>query len=513
MPKIPVYNQQIEPVTANISQPDVLQRPPEQAFGGDVARAKATLATDVLNPLAQRFKEKADFENQQYADGIENRMLNDINDQLYSQDEISVNRNGQKVTIPKGILNRHGINAKDSIHDFNEWQRLNIPKYIEAIRDPELKRKFALKAHDYLQSTSNDIIRHEVKQDQIYKQDSADSFIKTKAQMAASAKTPEDLQKIINDISGSREGIDRYLGKPEDTIKLNKQADVKTAVENNVNSLIIADPTGVLAQKRLEEFKDQMNPKDYTSLKKGLGNTLKEITKSNQLSAVQAQIGNEVNYLTNYANGKNSWMTVSDISRDVRENKISSDFGLALIDVIQSGGSFEPTKQGNENYPTFINGIYNAKDQVELQNTLTKLLQDHKNISQEKMSVLINEAMKRGQALPTAISMQGNKQIDPKQQEIDAGAMAVTNFGRRSGMSNNEIADLYQNYVNLLNKNKSVKEAYQEAININAKNQYPPSATFETPPNMILDENSPIRVIFPRGSKNGSSGSNKNVSK
>lgn len=214
------------------------------------------------------------------------------------------------------------------------------------------------------------------------------------------------------------------------------------------------------------------------------------------------RISNEADYLTRLSTGDLSWMNVADVANDVRAGNVSSKFGLAMTDVIKSQGNYQPDLSAeNENYPEFIDNIYKAKDQKELNATLYNILLDHKNISQEKLGVLINGAMQRTKSL----SLHGS-QVDPKQQEVDSAAMAVTNFGRRSKMSNNQIADIYQNYNKDLQAGKTPKEAYQNAIRTNAITIYPDAATMDNPPNLILNENSPIRVIFPRTGKSSAKG-------
>lgn len=226
------------------------------------------------------------------------------------------------------------------------------------------------------------------------------------------------------------------------------------------------------------------------------------IRKNNQDAIDEAEfnrINNEAEYLGKLSAGDLNWMTASDIAADVRAGRVSERFGLAMTDVIKARGRYRPQATENANYPEFINNIYKAKDQKQLNDSLLSILHEHKNMSQEKLAVLINGAMQRAKSLP--LHSEAGSQIDPKQQEIDSGAMAVTNYGRRSGMSSVEIGNIYQNYNKDILEGKSPKEAFDAATRAHVIAQYPAAATMENPPNLIIDANSPIRVIFPRTSK------------
>lgn len=240
------------------------------------------------------------------------------------------------------------------------------------------------------------------------------------------------------------------------------------------------------------------------------------IRKNNQDALDMAEfnrINTEAEYLGKLSAGELNWMTAGDIANDVRAGRVSERFGLAMTDVIKSRGRYKPQATENQNYPEFINNIYKAKDQKELNDSLLNLLKEHKNMSQEKLAVLINGAMQRSKSLPLHAEEGG--QVDPKQQEIDSGAMAVTNFGRRSGMSSNEIGNIYQNYNKDIAAGKTPKEAFDAATRAHVVAQYPAAATMDNPPNLIIDANSPIRVIFPRtsGQKDATTKPSKDVSK
>lgn len=357
----------------------------------------------------------------------------------------------------------------------------------------------------------------------IYKAHIGNSFMK---KIVASGKADLDvyLQNKKNDFIQGKTFNEKHSAMLERDAKIKEMSDSgfldpgeatklrATQDEDWAKSQVLYDMENdpEMTAKLLAEDKDfKDGEKNYShipeeervKLLKTAKGAIEKNKKDIQEDHLRGQIKNESDYLTQYASGKLGWMNKEDIANDVRTGKVSDNFAKALNNVIDSGGQYEPQKDENANYPEFIDTIYKANDQVELQRALTNLLEDHKNISEDKMSVLINSAMKRGQVLPLSKKNGDRKQLTPEQQAIDSGAMAVTNFGRRSGLSKNEISDMYKNYTDSLGAGKTPAEAYHEAMRTHVVSVYPPAATMDQPPNMIIDENSPIKIIFPKVKK------------
>lgn len=210
-----------------------------------------------------------------------------------------------------------------------------------------------------------------------------------------------------------------------------------------------------------------------------------------------AQIQTQANYLSKLAGGQANWMTLADVAKDVRNGAIPEKFATAYADVLEArakGKQFQPSQDENRNYPQFINAVYQAKDQKELQNAMYSLLLDHKNISQEKMSVLINGALERGKALSL-----DPKQIDPKQQEIDSAAMAISNMGRRTGMDPQDISEIYQNFNNDIAAGKTPKEALDKGVRANALKKNPALVNIPITGKIMIDRNGNKAMVFPDG--------------
>lgn len=349
---------------------------------------------------------------------------------------------------------------------------------------------------------------------------------KSKSDITRNRVNNSFLRKTVND---SKEHLDIYLNnKKDDFIKAQTvqekdmaitERDAKISEMVKAGMLDPADATHLMEFQRKDWAKSQveydiatnpamardlLNEKQYPDITEEqrvdlLDKSNSAIRKNNQ-DALDIQDFNRINkeaeYLGQLSSGDLNWMTASDIANDVRAGRVSEKFGLAMTDVIKSRGRFRPQAAENANYPEFINNIYKTKDQTELNAALLNLLQEHKGISQEKLSVLISGAMQRSKSLP--LHAEEGSQVDPKQQAIDSAAVAVTNYGRRSGMSNTEIGNIYQNYNAGIVAGKTPKEAYDDATRAHVISVYPPAATMDNPPNYIIGENSPIRVIFPR---------------
>lgn len=375
------------------------------------------------------------------------------------------------------------------------------------IKTPSEQKLFSLelqgKSNIAKMNISNDFQKKKIKETkdniEIYLQQAQDDFIKSNDPRFKASSILERNNKI-------KEAVDANLLTPSEAklqiVKLDHDWGLA-----QVNYDITTNPDMAKDGLKNKEYAN-ISEEDRVDLLKKSNLAIKQKTQEQADQIELSQISNESNYLSKFANGEAGWMTISDIASDVRQGIIPEKFGSAYADVIKAQGEYQPQQPENENYPAFIDAIYKAKDKKELQNSLLGLLKDHKNISQEKLSVLINGALQRGNALSLRPA-----QIDPKQQEVDSAAMAVTNFGRRAGMSSNQISDIYQNYNKDVSAGKTPKEAYENAINAHVVSQYPAAATMENPPNLIIDSNSPIRVIFPRKTNNGTAKPSKDVPK
>ncbi len=260
--------------------------------------------------------------------------------------------------------------------------------------------------------------------------------------------------------------------------------------------MIITDPDTALELLEANDFPN-LAEEERQKLIKNAKSSIKTNKKQFDDQIELAQFENVSIFLTKLANGEMGWKEVADIADAVRNGILPQKFGEAFTDVVAEQGEFIPRETANENYPRWIDQVYNAKDKGELQDALFNILKDNKNLSKDKLSVLINGAMQRGNTLPLSakdVSLQ-----TPEQQDIDNGARAVTNYGRRNDLSDNEISDMYQNYMTFIGEGKSSFQAIQLSTNNQVIQSNPSLKNIPETGKLMRDHQGIEAMVFPDG--------------
>lgn len=334
---------------------------PQASFGSQVAEATAEGVGKVLSIFEKRQQQKVDLENAQYDDAIERSYLTSLNDRLFSEKEESVIRDGKKTKVQRGLLNRQGINAKGSTPEFDEWHNQEANNYINAISDPARKQKMYERINGYYNSKRNQLIGHEVQEDKVYKQNEADSTIELKQQMAAQATSIDDFNRIVGEMATTRANIDNWNGVDDSTKELNRQKDLYNAAKGNIDGLMIADPSGVLAGKRVEEI--------------GLNDVSKKALKDEVETQVKA----------------NRELISNDLMEQVIENGATSE---VIGNIVSNKENI-----GAEEYDKLFKKISNIQDiKITSLENLNDLSKDHRNLVDDAITTFegfINDPVSR----------------------------------------------------------------------------------------------------------------------
>lgn len=524
MVKIQDYSQQITPGVANT--PELPS--PNLGVGlqavKEIGNANISLGETFQNlgeRLSKHAQEQQKLKNDAWIASTDTTFRLGLQDKLFNEGQETLNINGQDVTRPAGILNRKLDQASGSLDEFDNYYKTQRSQYVSQIKDADMAIKLGEKLDSNYVSARELVIKNEAKQGRDTLVNSQVSNAKQQIHDAAAITDTEGLLKAVDNLGRTSSQISQIKGEDPTTAEKFRLEQNGSLVASTITSVLNSTGDLAKAQEILDSVQEHIEPDRYDKLNTMLSTGAEKIQRQQERAQTVQAIGNEAQYLTDLSSGKLSWMNTDDIARDVRAGKISEKFGLAMTSVVQSDGKYTPTSAENENYPKFIDSVFKAKDQEELHKSLLNILEDHKNISQEKLSVLINSAMSRGKNLPVSTKHGDDPQISPEQVQKDSGALAVVNWGRRNGLSNSDISDAYQNYISSVDSGKSVKESIDMASKTSILKNHPEVANREDVPNMILDKNSPIRVVFPKNvsiypdrvynSKTGSFEQNKEV--
>lgn len=397
---------------------------------------------------------------------------------------------------PKGYLNRVGFNATGSTKDFIAKAQPIKDQFLAPYKNnPRLLAEATEHFNTVYNSYYNQVSKHEATQYRLGMNNTFNAQTVSTIQNTSAAVDPKSLMAGIDQIEAATFQQYKYKGADDAVIDIATQKNVGDAVSKAVVNKLQSTGDLAQAQAMLDTVKDKLPADRYEKISNMLTTGHTRIQQQAQIASVQKQISGQANLLTQLAGGKGGWMNMDDMANLVAQGTVSEKFARAYSDVISAKGGYQPKEERNENFPKFIDAIYHAKDQTSLHDTLIDLMQQHKGMSQDAMAVLINSAIKRSGSLPLDVKFQSAGATDPKQLNIDAGARAVANFGRRNGMDPNEIGFLYSNYYAKVSKGTPVHQAIDEAQRQYAIAKYPIVATMEGTPTAIATPSSGVKYL------------------
>lgn len=219
-----------------------------------------------------------------------------------------------------------------------------------------------------------------------------------------------------------------------------------------------------------------------------------------------AKISNEFNIIKGLAEGNFDKNNISEISKQITAGNIRQEFGEAAIKYFSSPESVDPAGDDNkEAFATMVEQIFESGDKENVSKALIGVLNGGADgrISKDDFGLLIRAATQRGGELTV---LQGIKtSLTAGYKAGSPGAELALNFERlkewntqsKNGLAGHTFKDF------LLNVDAGLKpnEAADAAIKSSIVRLYPSMAGQKEMPNMVIDENSPVRVVFPRETK------------
>lgn len=498
--KVPEYQ-----TSVNLAVPEVPMPHPANAvrgaFGEEVFAANARIGEagmKIAQVLGAHLAERQQQKDAAATAELDTNFRLNLQDQLLSDQPEKFNINGVDYERPKGLLNQNLEYAAGATERFDKYMKEEGPKWLasapESMRE-ELKKSMN---NQYL-SAREKIIQHEGKQGRDVLVKSQVSSLNQQIHDAAGINDPINLQKAVDQIKQTQDQISSILGSDAQTAETNRMNKAGDLVSKSISSTLMGTGNLELAQGMLDSAKEDIQPDRYEKLNEMLATGAERLQKQQVREVTQANIAYEADIMTKLASGQLDWSSIDQISNEVRSGVSNEKFSAAVIDVVEEQGDYEPSEKDNANYPKYIEGVYNAKSQEELHQKLLTFLQNHKDISQEKLSVLINEAIKRGKNLPL-MSEDQIKNTNDIQTGIDLGVKAGLDFGRRQNLSAQDTSDIYQDYVKELSSGKTPQEAHTASLNNYALRKNPALQSIPEEGQMMIDAQGNKAMVFPDGS-------------
>lgn len=394
----------------------------------------------------------------------------------------------------KGYLNRMSYNAKGITEDFVKNAAPLKSQFLEPFKgDPLLFKQASVKFDETYKSYYNAISAHEGNQLRIGDNNALNAQTVKDINSTISAPDVPSLLNGIKQITQSTNIQYAHKGAEQDEIDNFVQKNVGDAVSKAVVNKLTTTGDIKQAQAMLDAAKDSITPERYEKIDSMIDTGFTRLQQQAHVATVQKQISGQANLLTQLSLGHAGWMNIDDVANLVQQGAISEKFGKAYSDVIASKGNYQPREENNSSVPKFIEAIYHAKDQTQVHDTLISMMQEHKNMSQDEMAVLINSAMKRSNGLPLDLKLTSTAKTDPKQLAIDGGARQVVNFGRKNNLSADDISFMYSNYYNNVSKGISVPDAMEHATKQYVISKVPQAATMDSTPSVVVNNGSATR--------------------
>lgn len=451
----------------------------------------------VAETVGQHVLERQQHEQASKAAQLDTDFRVNLQNKIYNEEVEKINVGGNTVERPAGLLNRQMSDAEGVTQEFDAYHNELKQRYVAAAPTAELGLKLGQEMDGQYVSARGLIIKHEAKQKQKILLNAQVSNLKQQTHDAALINDPVTLFKAINKAKDTQANIHDILGSDPDTVAMKQKDSAGDIVAQATKSLLMSTGDFEKAQKMLDVAKDEIQPDRYDTILKSLVTSADRIKRDNDLIASEKRISNEVNYLTNFASGQ--LVNIDNVMKDAREGNVNERMAVALQNVISTKGRYRPQENSNANYPEFIRSIYRAKDQEELHQSLINLLQNHSNMSVDKMSILINGAMQRSGNLPLSRKNGDHKPITPEQQAIDSGAMSVLEFGKNSYLSNFETSGLYGDYMSAVKSGKKPKEAMDATINGYRLQKNPKFMNLSEKGQLMIDARGNKAMVFPDG--------------
>lgn len=520
MPIVP-YSRQVKTDTARIPEtPSVDNRVVLSAInqrGADNQRT-AQAVEDIGQQVQKHAAKLQLLQNEQHASRLDTDFRKSLQNKLYSPETEAIDIDGNTIERPSGILNRQLGQATGSTTDLDAWYQTEKENYLSQVNDPNYRLALEKSLESSFYTSRDNVLKHEAKQMRSDMVNTFQSELTQKIKDSAEAQTPETLQLAVNDVTNAQRKINLAADADPATSALNigksVAATVDTAVVNKLRS------TGDIGQANelLYSMEKSIDLESFNAIQKKLETGYTAMTAARTRIDNIKKNDNALDMLSGITSGEINWTNLHKIDdanvpdefkiaakeavdaqiKNIKRGTMQTGKRLTAADA-QAPGEELDSKQ--KYFARQIADVLNSGDKDTIVSTMSSALRNYGKgqISQENMNILVRLAVARGANLPIKQDVENGVEPDAKQVEFTAGAKSILDWQNKSQING---AQAYGDYIKGIQSGMTTKEAHDMAIKNAVIKEFPQAATMETPPNMIIDSNSGIRVIFPNTSEN-----------
>jgi hypothetical protein len=362
------------------------------AFGGPEARAMEDLGR-VGEQIANHLQQMAIDAQDKEVLNRETSYRQNIQDRLNNVEEETVKIDGQEITRPKGFLRRQLNLAKGATEELDKI-------YQDEIREQSLSGlsqyqldKLSPAMDSYYLSVRNKVITHEANQlDEDFK-NTIESNLKQKTLDASIIRDDEQLNIAIDDAINTAAPYNRKFDEATRKI-LNEEIAGDIAEASTMSTL---QNTGdlVLSQLLLDSTKDKMAQSTYDDIKSKLSSGYRSMKTEAERIRKEERIATRVNLIEKTANNELDWTNSAEIIRQVaRTDKRLAD---AMTKAIRE--TEIDIEDDDESFLELSENMFTSTDPEEISDFLVDALSDTKDISKDRLAILVYAAKKRAEEI------------------------------------------------------------------------------------------------------------------
>ena len=306
----------------------------------------------------------------------------------------------------------------------------NAEMHIKAIQDAASNSVKGIDNQELVGKVQSDVqqsaflsgikIQDMFKKKQIFANDQRlDALATTTAKTVSEAVTPAQAQQDEDNFMQTlRDNTNMGLISPERGLMLARQFKlgvVKNKITNNP-STDEADYKGLT---------DGLDLNEATQAEKMISAHIKQ----NQQIEIQSTLKNRVDTVKGIANGTYTWQNADQISKIATRDPKLGEALQAVFNADAKGGQYKPVSDQDQNFAELVNKLFSTKTKEEVSDYLVKALNSssEKNMSRDRLAILVNAAEQRGASLDTN-KESGDGKDDPQQKAVEASVKHIQEY-------------------------------------------------------------------------------------
>jgi len=406
MMRVPVYEKSIQRIVPSVSTPQELL-PPEAAFGGETAKALQNLGETgqkIAGLMVQRAQERQK----------ELMVRDNLNkDTAFGQIMLDYQYNNEldDKDRPKGLLNRKLEQAQGITQEFNQTYFKLRKQLLDSIPDVEQKDALARMLDTRFETIQNRIVSHERQQTNKSIELSHKSSLALQETDAAQLQDSPSLSRAIDKALATQENLNRFMGYDPETAKVKNGGAATRIVKSAVLSTLKTTENLTLAQSLLDGVKDRLSGDEkYNEIKEEIIKGYDTMQSQMEKIRLESRVANRFDYIGRIADGTLGWENSAEIIRGIATT--DPELAEAMNKVSKSKKGYFVEEINNEAFQELANDIFKAKDAESISKFLLQALKENKNISRDRLAILVNAAREKAKELPLLIKNQ--KTASPK---------------------------------------------------------------------------------------------------